>query len=579
MNIKFLFSILPLLFFIIACNSPSRRQVSDDDFNVLLAESKRTIQGFPDSSLMILFELLPQQQNDEQLSNRGRVLNLIGSAYDTKGMYDSAAYYLYEASRIAEVVKSDSLQMSVLSNLGILQFEMKNIDEAINYYRQSLAIAEKLKDSLAIANQLNNIGNAYLTISNELEKSIPYFEKCMEISSAINYSLGYKVAGINLAQIYNETGELDKALYEVKRINEQYGRNIYADFTLGEIYLKQGNYKESIHEFKELLKKPLNTREFEFTILKNIAEIYKTIGNLDSTVVYLEKSYALRDSLHNQQTYETINDLKIAYETDKKELAISALEGEKRIMMLLSFASVSMLLLALAAALLLWHWTVQKKRLAEQQVIQLQQEKQLIATQAVLDGEVQERTRLSRDLHDGLGSILAAAKYNLADIKKNSVQEVIDTERFDKAMNLLDESMREMRRVAHHLMPESLNKYGLKQSITDFCNSVSTVKFTYYGDDTRLDSRMEVMVYRIMHELVSNALKYSGASHIIVEIVRYPDNISLTVQDDGCGFDLSAESKGMGLANIRTRVAAYNGNLMIDSKPGVGTEINVELKI
>jgi len=192
---------------------------------------------------------------------------------------------------------------------------------------------------------------------------------------------------------------------------------------------------------------------------------------------------------------------------------------------------------------------------------------------------VQERTRLARDLHDGLGSILAAAKYNLIDIKNTSGREVIDTERFDKAVKLLDESMHEMRRVAHHLMPDSLNNFGLKQSITDFCNSLPHVKFSYYGDETRLDTKLEIMIYRIMHELVSNALKHSGAEHILVEIVRYDDKIALTVQDNGCGFDSSAESKGMGLSNIRTRIAAYNGNLLIDSKAGIGTEINVELRI
>jgi signal transduction histidine kinase len=244
------------------------------------------------------------------------------------------------------------------------------------------------------------------------------------------------------------------------------------------------------------------------------------------------------------------------------------------------------LLLALAAFFFLWRWTVQKKRLAERQkelaerqIKQLEQEKQLIATQAILDGEVQERTRLARDLHDGLGSILAAARYNLIDIRKALVMESAEAERFDRSVSLLDDSMHEMRRVAHHLMPESLGNAGLKQSITDFCNSVPIVKFSYYGDDSRLDPQLEVMIYRIMHELVSNALKHSGASHILVEVVQDADRIFLTVQDNGCGFDASAKSQGMGLANIRNRVAACNGNVDIHSVAGEGTEINVEIQL
>jgi len=86
------------------------------------------------------------------------------------------------------------------------------------------------------------------------------------------------------------------------------------------------------------------------------------------------------------------------------------------------------------------------------------------------------------------------------------------------------------------------------------------------------------MIYRSIHELVNNALKYAGASQILVQIIQEPDRIAFTVQDDGCGFDPAVESKGMGLQNIRTRVASYNGILDINSRPGEGTEVNVEIK-
>ncbi len=199
--------------------------------------------------------------------------------------------------------------------------------------------------------------------------------------------------------------------------------------------------------------------------------------------------------------------------------------------------------------------------------------KRILST--ILRTEEKERSRFSKDLHDGLGSILAAAKYNFADIRKNG-HKPLDMERYDTAVGLLDDSMREMRRVAHHLMPEALGTAGLRQSIADFCATVPHVKFSWYGDAERLDPNMEVIIYRIMHELVSNALNHSGAEHIIVQVVKEGGRISLTVQDDGRGFDPASPSPGMGLANIRARVAALNGNLSVDSRPGGGTEINVE---
>lgn len=271
----------------------------------------------------------------------------------------------------------------------------------------------------------------------------------------------------------------------------------------------------------------------------------------------------------NETMLRTVEELDIKYETKKKELQITALKNERR----LTVAGAIVLTLVLAVIFFLWRFAIQKRQLAEQQVKQLEQEKQLAATQAVLDGEAQERTRLARDLHDGLGSMLTGAKLNLLEMKK----EAAGVESFEKALGLLDQSMQEMRRVAHHLMPDSLSQYGLKAAVSDFCSALPSVKFAYYGDESRLDTKLEVMIYRSIHELVNNALKHSGADKIIVQIFKEPDRIDFTVQDNGCGFDPSTETNGMGLQNIRTRIASYNGILNIDSRSGEGTEINVEL--
>ena len=179
---------------------------------MLLAKSKEYSEIYPDSALTILHQLLPLQQGEEKKDNRAWLFNLLSAAYDTKGMYDSVAYFLYEASRLAEEVKDDSLLVSVYTNLGILQFEMGNGDEAIQYHQQALAFAKKTGNSKSVSHALNNIGNTYMTLLQDFEKAISYFEQCMEFSAKIGYPTAYKVAGINLAEIYIELNELDKAL-------------------------------------------------------------------------------------------------------------------------------------------------------------------------------------------------------------------------------------------------------------------------------------------------------------------------------------------------------------------------------
>jgi tetratricopeptide (TPR) repeat protein len=190
-----------LLLFNAACNptpKPAEEQLSthhnsnvdDEEFKEIFAQSMKYYHTRPpnyDSALLVLQAVLPGLKSNDKAANRAKALNLIGVFYDIKGMYDSAAYNLYEALRLAEAINHDSLLISINSNLGILQFEMNNANEAIKFYGHSLAIAEKMKDSVSIAKMLNNIGNAYMTLLSDFENAIPFFERCMQISASIDY--------------------------------------------------------------------------------------------------------------------------------------------------------------------------------------------------------------------------------------------------------------------------------------------------------------------------------------------------------------------------------------------------------
>ena len=218
-----------------------------------------------------------------------------------------------------------------------------------------------------------------------------------------------------------------------------------------------------------------------------------------------------------------------------------------------------------------------RRRFNRQKIKQLEQEKQLISAQSALDGETAERSRLARDLHDGLGGMLSVVKLNLKDMKHFAIMDGADVEHFGKALDMLDQSIGELRRVAHHIMPESLMRYGLKVSLEDFCRAIPGANFQYLGEDPRLDSRLEVLIYRCAYELVNNAVKHAQATVINVQLMIDSGIISLTVHDDGIGFDPQTVTLGIGLANIRTRIALYNGKMTIHTAPNEGTEVCVEI--
>jgi signal transduction histidine kinase len=195
-------------------------------------------------------------------------------------------------------------------------------------------------------------------------------------------------------------------------------------------------------------------------------------------------------------------------------------------------------------------------------------EKQLIAAKAMLEGKKEERKRLARDLHDGLGGMLSAVKIAL-------VADDVDLPFLREKINYCIE---ELARVAHHLMPASLSRFGLKAALEDYCLSFSNVKFHFFGEDRRFDERIEFEVYCCACELVNNSFKHSGATNIDLQLMLTGDHVMLTVYDDGCGFDQTLASKGAGLRNIKERIEVFNGKIDINTSPGNGTETNIELK-
>jgi signal transduction histidine kinase len=176
--------------------------------------------------------------------------------------------------------------------------------------------------------------------------------------------------------------------------------------------------------------------------------------------------------------------------------------------------------------------------------------------------------------------MLSVAKLKMTSMKGNMTIPEESVASFNSAIDLLDTSIKELRRVAHNLMPESLMKYGLNTALADFCFSTEKVKYHFFGEDRRVDEKTEIAAYRIVNEVVNNALRHSEASEISVQLILDDARLHITVEDNGKGFDPElAETKGgNGLKNIRQRVTALNGNLEISSAPGKGTEVIIEFK-
>ena len=504
----------------------------------------------------------------------------IGIINANQGKYDLALDKYIKALELAEKNNVLNQMPLIYDYLANTYFALSNNQQAEAYYLKAEKLSLELNDSINIVKALMGLCNIYMKKA-DLPTALEYGEKSLRLLSALPDVQEDMLMSVNqlLTDVWLRIPDYNKAMeYAQKTVEYARQTNIplflsSALYTLSQCYLKQEKYKESEAIAFEALATDSSVLHINSFLYGNIAIANIWLKNTEKGIAYFEKYTDALRAYSNQNFQSSLSEMEVKYATEKKEAQIAALEKEKRLMIALAITGGGILLLLLITLVFLWRWTVQKRRIAEQQI-------RIVATQAVLDGEVQERSRLARDLHDGLGGKLTCLKLGLQELKQKHGFDADRAKPLMAVMDILDESVQEMRRVSHNLMPDTLRNEGLKPAVNDFCRSMSPkIVFNYYGDESRIDLKIEALIYRSIHELVNNALKYADASRIMVQIIKEADSIVFTVQDNGCGFDTTAKTDGIGLQGIRTRVASFGGDIHIDSKVGEGTEVNVELRV
>ncbi|WP_270087857.1 tetratricopeptide repeat-containing sensor histidine kinase [Sphingobacterium sp. SYP-B4668] len=537
-----------------------------------------------DSVTFYLDKTLILTRQNEDKDDEVSILKMYGQLYRRQGQYEKALERYFEAAKLGERLEEDQKMCDVYMGIGGTYHLMQNDSQALFYYGKAEKIALKHRNA-------QNLGDIYLSLSSVYkneeggkEKAIHYAKESLKIhhksgsrSNEISALQTLCGAYFQYDDYTNAMKYAEEALHLAKEIgNTNLIAHSYADISSISYYMQQ--YEKSAKTALVALETDSTDHHLKLTIFSNLPLIYAHLGNLDAMEEYMERYKTAIDN-HSNETYQnSLSAMEVKYETEKKEIKIAALEKQRQLYIWLGIAGATVLLIALAFAFIRYRLAVSKRKLAEKETQRLEQEKQLVAVQATLEGEAAERTRLAKDLHDGLGGMLSAVKMNLPQVKGDALLEAVDVARFQTALGMLDDSIQELRRVAHHMMPESLLRYGLKVSLADFCAAIPTANFHYFGNEARLPGKMEIMIYRCIHELVNNALKHAGASHINLQLVQEPDRVSFTVQDDGKGFDQHTVSEGMGLQNIRQRVDAFQGKLDIFSSEE-GTEVHVELEL
>ena len=443
----------------------------------------------------------------------------IGAQYRLLGEYNLATQYLKKAENLAEKTNDQRALFRVYPALGNLYGTLKELDNALMYGMKALQISQELQSKSGMANAYQTLTNVTLD-KQQFDKAEHYANECLRLAQESNNKRQLIIAYNALTEVYTEQGRFENAIYTANKVLEIDSTNL----------------------------------NMAANALKKNAIAYIHLGNKEKAKEYLIKFALIMDEINKKNVRENLMEMEVKYETEKKETRIASLEKERRLYLWLG-AACGLLLLSMGLV------SIQTIRNARK-------ERQLVAAKAVQDGEMGERARIAEDLHDRLGGSLAAVKIQLRNA--DSLQTVSEK---------LDECIKEIREITHNLMPRSLRQFGLKTALEDFSVQFPNVHFHFFGEEKRIKERLEFIVYCCANELVTNSLRYSNAENINMQLIQSEKFVSLTVQDDGCGFDEKNITSGIGLKNIRDRVASCNGKLDIVSSAGKGTETIIELKV
>ncbi|HHB77938.1 MAG TPA: sensor histidine kinase [Saprospiraceae bacterium] len=330
-------------------------------------------------------------------------------------------------------------------------------------------------------------------------------------------------------------------------------------------------------------------------ILQGLQNNFEQQGKYRKAYEYAIKLRNLSDSIYRQDNADRIAEMDAKYSLEKKERKIAeqklALEQQKLQRFYYQFGAILLGIIALMSWFyyrkrLKYHQTItaQENILHEKEVVALKQQKDIAVMNAMLNGQEKERGRIAKDLHDGLGGVLSAVKSHFQGVVQE-FPEIKHSGKYQKTLDLVTNAGDEVRRVAHDILPRALALAGLQPAVEDLAESLSSLGINCKVEIINLPKdcpkSREIMVFRIIQELINNIIKHSEAKNVFIQLFGQADFVNLMVEDDGMGFDVeSAKQKGgMGLSNVKSRVAFLKGKIIWDSVIGQGTTVNIEIPI
>lgn len=538
----------------------------------------------------------------EALGFRSKAWHNYGILQQVKGDEEGFARAMIDESiPLAEQARDTAYLGKNYLDLAIVFKNTLQYTKAVSYLEDAITTLQQHNSTLDLINAITTLAETYVLMEDfvrakpTLDSALAWLTRKPNEHLIVDY---YSAEALYYVGVKQFTKALESVANGIDKIQGQ-GRNYDEQRLLLQKFYALFNlkrYREAKEVLVHLTEQPEMMSLFSnrLELFKGMAETQAALGEFKPAYEWMTRYSQLNDSISTSKLKDEIHDMEIRYGNAEKQKKIDALKSEnersslsaKNTMLMIWFlASVCLLLLVVAILTLLYmrnnkKLSKQKDLMHQQQLREIEQQQQIHVGHALLQGEERERRRVAGDLHDGLGGLLAGVKMNLTGMAAET-----QTRDLIRVVDQIDHSISELRRIARNMMPEALLKFGLETALRECCESLMTetvnIRFQHYGITSDIPHEKQLTIYRVVQELLTNAIKHASASEILLQCSQNNDTFFITLEDNGKGFDTSAirSFKGIGLSNVKNRVDYLSGKLEINSTVNEGTSINIELNV
>ncbi len=512
--------------------------------------------------------------------------------------------YFFEANEISKTIDNQSLKkITLLAILEFYHFEYAQTHSRYNKYLKEFESLAKTPIEKCWA-QLYKLYFLYQSLQESDEQNIDEtFLKLEEELSQLpkNHTFFALYNSIKAVQ-FEYKDNLDEALEKHRLVIESSKNKPFLNYLtfrsyirISEIYFKKKEYNKGLEaiENAEHFTDKSNCLKDNIYINKFSSKHHQALGNYEKAYKLLNNSVVEQYELDYKDNSIQNSSLEIELQTAEKEKQILIEKEKKQQNRNIALGLGGGLITVSIIGFLLYKNTKKKQRIAEQEKeLEIQKKEKLLKDQelntidAMIAGQEKERQRLASDLHDSVGATLATAKLQFSYLQKHKDQLETMDDLFQKTSKLLDDAYNEVRTMAHIKNSGVIAKNGLLPAVQKLAKNASNVnnlmiEVQDFGLTGRLENTLEIAIFRVVQELITNIIKHAKASEASISITQHKDSLSIIIEDNGIGFNPKKiiKNEGMGLTSIEKRVEHLEGTMEVDSTPGKGTSVLIDIPI